>query len=60
MKASFNFQFWAKEPGAWAHNTHYVLELLYDSINDLQTASPLDGDTDQLTTPTTLTRPNGY
>ena len=35
LKASFNYQFWQKEPGAWAHNTHYVLQLLYDSIEDL-------------------------
>jgi hypothetical protein len=35
MKATFNFQMWQKEPGAWAHNTHYTLQLLYDSIQDL-------------------------
>ena len=36
LKASFNFQMWKKEPGAWAHNTHYILQLLYDSIEDLK------------------------
>jgi hypothetical protein len=35
LKASFNYQFWQKEPGAWAHNTHYILQLLYDSNEDL-------------------------
>ena len=60
MKASFNYPFWIKDHGSGSHNTHYVLQLLYDSINDLQTASPLNGDVDLLTTPTTLTRPGTY
>jgi len=59
-RATFNYQFWSKEPGAWAHNTHYMLELLYDSIEALQDAAanqamPLG--TNRLTTPTLLTRP---
>jgi hypothetical protein len=33
--AAFNYQYWQKEPGAWAHNTEYILQLLYDSIEDL-------------------------
>jgi hypothetical protein len=45
MKATFNYQYWSKEPGAWAHNTNYILELLYDSIVDL------GGDTDGLIRP---------
>ncbi|MHC4925449.1 MAG: polyheme membrane-associated cytochrome C, partial [Planctomycetota bacterium] len=45
MKAAFNYQMWAKDPGAWAHNTHYILQLLYDAIDDL------DGDTEGLTRP---------
>jgi hypothetical protein len=45
FKASFNYQFWQKEPGAWAHNTVYILQLLYDSIDDL------DGDLTGLTAP---------
>jgi hypothetical protein len=35
LKASFNFQFYQKEHGAWAHNTDYMAQLLYDSIEDL-------------------------
>jgi hypothetical protein len=35
VRALFNYQFWAKEHGAWAHNTHYMMQLLYDSIVDL-------------------------
>ncbi len=35
LKASFNYQFWKKEHGAWAHNTNYMAQLLFDSIDDL-------------------------
>ena len=35
MKAAHNFQFANKEPGAWAHNTKYLVQLLIDSIEDL-------------------------
>jgi hypothetical protein len=35
LKAAYNYQFVTKEPGAYAHNPTYALELLYDSIADL-------------------------
>jgi len=35
LKAAYNFQYAAKDLGAFAHNGAYVLELLYDSIQDL-------------------------
>ncbi len=35
MRATFNFQFVQKEPGAWAHNFDYMDELLYDGIQNL-------------------------
>lgn len=35
MKAAFNYQLSRKEPGAWAHNFDYIVELLIDSIADL-------------------------
>ncbi|MCG3133285.1 MAG: hypothetical protein HMLKMBBP_00410 [Planctomycetes bacterium] len=35
LYATHNYQLYKKEPGAWAHNTHYVLQILYDSIQDL-------------------------
>jgi hypothetical protein len=35
LKASFNFQFYQKEHGAWAHHTNYMAQLLFDSIEDL-------------------------
>lgn len=39
LKAAYNFQFVAKDPGAFAHNPHYVTQLLVDSIRDLSRAS---------------------
>jgi len=30
-----NYQFVAKDPGAYAHNPDYVIQLLIDSINDV-------------------------
>ena len=35
LKAAYNYQFVTKDPGAYAHNPTYALELLYDSIADL-------------------------
>ena len=46
LKASYNYQLSIKDPGAFAHNAKYVIELLYDSIADLNT---------KLTTPIDLT-----
>jgi hypothetical protein len=34
-KAAFNYFFLAKEPGAWAHNYGYTMQVLYDSIHDV-------------------------
>jgi hypothetical protein len=44
-KALFNYQMYQKEPGTWAHNFRYIMQLLYDSIVDL------GGDTGTLTRP---------
>ncbi len=35
LKAAFNYQFVTKDPGAYAHNPVYALQILYDSIADL-------------------------
>jgi uncharacterized protein YjdB len=35
LKASFNFQLFNKEPGAWAHNSDYMAQLLIDTLVDL-------------------------
>ncbi|MCP4403478.1 MAG: hypothetical protein GY801_40000 [bacterium] len=35
LKAGYNYQFSLKDPGAFAHGGKYVIELLFDSIEDL-------------------------
>jgi nitrate/TMAO reductase-like tetraheme cytochrome c subunit len=44
LKAAYNYQLSIKDPGAFAHNAKYVIELLYDSIADLNTqfSTPID------------------
>lgn len=39
LKAAYNFQFVAKDPGAYAHNAPYVLQLMHDSLADLAEAN---------------------
>ena len=45
LKAAYNYQFSVKDPGQFAHNGKYVVELLYDSIDDLN-ASGMTGKVD--------------
>jgi hypothetical protein len=47
LKAAYNYQYSVKDPGAFAHNPKYVLQALYDSIQDL------GGDVTGLTRPAT-------
>jgi hypothetical protein len=35
LKAAYNYQTSIKDPGAFAHNAKYIIELLYDSTADL-------------------------
>jgi len=35
LKAAYNYQVSIKDPGAYAHGGKYIIELLYDSIEDL-------------------------
>ncbi|MGE5374632.1 MAG: hypothetical protein ACM3XO_06200 [Bacteroidota bacterium] len=35
LKAAYNYQVSIKDPGAFAHGNKYIVELLYDSIQDL-------------------------
>lgn len=44
LKAAYNYQLAAKDPGAYAHNAKYVIELLYDSTGDLNKdlSNPVD------------------
>jgi hypothetical protein len=44
IKATYNYHFTFKDPGAYAHNAKYAIELLYDSISDLNNVltNPVD------------------
>jgi hypothetical protein len=44
LKAAYNYQTSIKDPGAFAHNAKYIIELLYDSIADLngKISTPVD------------------
>jgi len=44
LKAAYNYQLAAKDPGQYAHGGKYIIELLYDSISDLNEAlaEPID------------------
>ena len=42
LKAAYNYQFVTKEPGAYAHNAPYALQILYDSLSDLATKVTVD------------------
>lgn len=55
LKAAFNYQWTQKEPGAWAHNEYYVLQVIYDSIVDLGSTPPFT--VSASTTNTALNRP---
>ena len=35
LQAAYNYQFVQKDPGAFAHNSRYVVQALFDSIEDL-------------------------
>jgi hypothetical protein len=38
LKAGYNYQVSLKDPGAFAHGGKYILQLMYDSIEDLNSA----------------------
>ncbi len=42
LKAAYNYQFVAKDPGTYMHNPKYVLQLLYDSIESLSEKIKVD------------------
>jgi hypothetical protein len=44
LKAAYNYQLSVKDPGAFAHGNKYIIQLLFDSIEDLNTAisAPID------------------
>jgi hypothetical protein len=42
LKAAYNYQFVTKDPGAYAHNPIYTLQILHDSLSDLGTRITVD------------------
>jgi hypothetical protein len=45
LKSAYNYQYWQKDPGNFAHNAPYMLQILYDSIQ------AVNGDVTGLTRP---------
>jgi hypothetical protein len=35
LKAAYNYQYAQKDPGAYTHNGQYIIQALYDSLEDL-------------------------
>jgi hypothetical protein len=35
LQAAYNYQYAAKDPGAFAHNPEYIIQTLYDSLKDV-------------------------
>ena len=35
LRAAYNYQYVQKDPGAFAHNGQYVIQVLYDTLVDL-------------------------
>lgn len=44
VRATYNYQMAKKDPGAFAHNGKYIIQLLFDSIEDLNSATTTDID----------------
>jgi hypothetical protein len=53
LKAAYNYQMATKDPGNFAHNAKYMIELMYDSTEDLNTviSTPVDLSTAQRNDP---------
>lgn len=43
LRAAYNYQYVAKDPGAFAHNGEYVLQVLYDSLQDVGGPQAVEG-----------------
>lgn len=35
LRAAYNYQYTSKDPGAFAHNGQYIIQVLYDSLSDI-------------------------
>lgn len=42
LKAAYNYQYVTKDPGGFAHNGLYIIQMLYDSLADLGTQADVD------------------
>jgi hypothetical protein len=42
LRAAYNYQYSTKDPGAFAHNAPYILQVLYDSLEDLSETTSAD------------------
>jgi hypothetical protein len=44
LKAAYNYQVASKDPGGFAHNAKYIIQLMYDSVADLNRgmSAPID------------------
>ncbi len=43
LRAAYNYQYIAKDPGAFAHNSDYALQVLYDSLESIGGADAVAG-----------------
>jgi hypothetical protein len=43
LRAAYNYQYGSKDPGAFAHNGKYLLEITYDSLQDIGGAAATTG-----------------
>ncbi len=42
LRTAYNYQYAQKDPGAFAHNGHYMIQVLYDSLEDIGARAPVD------------------
>ncbi len=42
LRAAYNYQFVAKDAGAYSHNPNYAIQLLHDSMTDLSEVVDVD------------------
>jgi hypothetical protein len=40
LRTAYDYQYYVKEPGAWAHNPRYAIQFLYDAIKNLNQILP--------------------
>jgi hypothetical protein len=42
LRAAYNYQYIQKDPGVYAHNAKYALQILYDTLEDLGKKAKVD------------------